>query len=76
MLPTRQTFDDIEAYGREQWLGELAQELKGKGNVVVFTIAGQPNTDERLKGMRDSLADKPGINFTEVIDVKGDALGL
>jgi len=23
-----QTFDDIEAYGREQWLGELAQQLK------------------------------------------------
>ncbi len=25
-----QTFDDIEKYGREQWLGELAQELKKK----------------------------------------------
>jgi RNA-directed DNA polymerase len=25
-----QTFDDIEAYGRERWLEELAQELKGK----------------------------------------------
>jgi RNA-directed DNA polymerase len=23
-----QTFDDIELYGRERWLGELAQELK------------------------------------------------
>jgi group II intron reverse transcriptase/maturase len=26
----RQTFADIEAYGRERWLGELAQELKEK----------------------------------------------
>ena len=25
-----QTFDDIEAYGVEQWLGELAEELKAK----------------------------------------------
>ncbi len=25
-----QEFDDIESYGREQWLGELAQELKEK----------------------------------------------
>lgn len=50
----------------------LADRLS-KGNVVVFTIQGQPNTDERMKGLRDSLADKPGINFGEVIDVKGDA---
>jgi ribose transport system substrate-binding protein len=53
--------------------GKRLSDRMSKGNVVVFTIAGQPNTDERLKGMRDSLADKPGINFTEVIDVKGDA---
>ena len=26
----RQTFDDIEAYGRERWLGELVLELKTK----------------------------------------------
>lgn len=26
----RQTFNDIEKYGRERWLGELAAELKGK----------------------------------------------
>ncbi len=25
-----QTFDDIESYGRERWLGELAQELKDR----------------------------------------------
>ena len=25
-----QSFEDIEAYGVERWLGELTQELKGK----------------------------------------------
>src|SRR6202171_395408 len=25
-----QTFEDIEAYGEEQWLGELAQELRSR----------------------------------------------
>ena len=25
-----QTFEDIEAYGLERWLGELTQELKGR----------------------------------------------
>ena len=34
--------------------------LGGKGNVVFFTIAGQANTEERLKGFKD-------------VDIKGDA---
>lgn len=53
--------------------GTRLADRMSKGNVVVFTISGQPNTDERLKGLRESLAYKPGINFAEVIDVKGDA---
>ena len=31
----------------------IAEKLNGKGNVVFFTIAGQPNTEERLKGFKD-----------------------
>jgi len=50
----------------------LVDKLGGKGNVVFFTIAGQPNTEERLKGFKDAFAAKPGINIVEVIDVKGD----
>lgn len=47
--------------------------LGGKGNVVFFTLAGQPNTEERLKGFKDVFAMQPGINIAEVIDIKGDA---
>lgn len=50
----------------------LADKLGGKGNVVFFTIAGQPNTEERLKGFKDAFASRPGINIVDVIDIKGD----
>jgi ribose transport system substrate-binding protein len=46
--------------------------LNGKGNVVFFTLAGQPNTEERLKGFKDAFASAPGIHIVDVIDVKGD----
>ena len=39
---------------------------------MVFTFAGQPNTDERLKGLKDALGAKPEIKIVDVIDVKGD----
>jgi len=51
----------------------LIEKLNGKGNVLVFTIAGQPNTEDRLKGLKDALAAKPGIKIIDVIDIKGDA---
>jgi ribose transport system substrate-binding protein len=47
--------------------------LGGKGNVVFFTIAGQANTEERLKGFKDIFATRPDIKITEVVDIKGDA---
>ncbi len=42
-------------------------------NLIVFTIKGQPNTDDRLTGLKNALAEKPGIKIADVIDVKGDA---
>ena len=51
----------------------IIAKLGGKGNVVFFTLAGQPNTEERLKGFKDAFAMQSGINITEVIDIKGDA---
>src|SRR6266513_148230 len=50
----------------------LAQELKGKGNVVVFTMPDQSNLQERLRGYREALARTPGIKITRVVDIQGD----
>jgi ribose transport system substrate-binding protein len=50
----------------------LAQELKGKGNVVVFTMPDQPNLQDRLRGYKDALAKTPAIKITRVVDIQGD----
>lgn len=50
----------------------LAQKLHGKGRVVVFSIPGQPNLDDRLKGYRDILADNPGIQIVGLVNTGGD----
>ena len=50
----------------------LAQELKGKGNVVVFTMPDQPNLQDRLRGYKDALANTPEIKITRVVDIQGD----
>lgn len=42
------------------------------GNIVVFTLAGQPNTEERLAGLKDALASKPNLKIMEVVDIKSD----
>ena len=50
----------------------LVAKLGGKGNIVVFTFAGQPNTEERLKGIKDVLSSHPDMKIVEVVDVKDD----
>lgn len=50
----------------------LIEQLHGKGNVVFYTIKGQPNLEERLKGYKDLLADHPQIKIVDVFDTKGD----
>jgi len=50
----------------------LAQELKNKGNVVVFTMPDQPNLQDRLRGYKDALARAPDIKITRVVDIQGD----
>ena len=49
----------------------VVEKLGGKGSVVFFTIAGQPNTEERLKGFKDVFSTQPGIKIAEVVDIKG-----
>jgi ribose transport system substrate-binding protein len=51
----------------------VIEKLGGVGNVVFFTLGGQPNTDERLKGFKDVFATRPNIKIAEVVDIKGDA---
>jgi ribose transport system substrate-binding protein len=51
----------------------VAASLSGKGNVVFFTMPGQPNLEERLKGYKDAFANYPGIKIVEVFDMKGES---
>jgi ribose transport system substrate-binding protein len=51
----------------------VAATLNGKGNVVFFTMPGQPNLEERLKGYKDAFANYPGIKIVEVFDMKGES---
>ncbi|MBV9087591.1 MAG: substrate-binding domain-containing protein, partial [Acidobacteriaceae bacterium] len=49
----------------------MISQLKGKGNVVVFTMPGQANLDDRLRGYRDTFASQQ-IKIDRVVDIKGD----
>ena len=49
-----------------------AKLLQGKGNVVVFTMPGQANLDERLNGYRFVFSEQPQIKIVDVVHIKGD----
>jgi ribose transport system substrate-binding protein len=51
----------------------VAEKLNGKGNVVIYTLAGQPNTEERLKGFKDVFSSHGDIKIVDVVDIKADA---
>lgn len=48
------------------------KELNGRGNVVVYTMPGQANLDERLHGYKDVFGENPGIKIVDTVDMKGD----
>jgi ribose transport system substrate-binding protein len=50
----------------------LAENLKDKGNVVVFTIPEQANLAQRMHGYSDVLANHSGLKVTQTVDMKGD----
>jgi ribose transport system substrate-binding protein len=50
----------------------VIEKLGGAGNVVFFTISGQPNMEDRLKGFKDMLGTRPNIHIIDVIDIKSD----
>jgi ribose transport system substrate-binding protein len=69
----RLTFIGTNNYVAGQMSGELlAKELNGKGSVVLFSIPGQENLDERMEGCKRVLARSPGIKILQVIDIAGD----
>jgi ribose transport system substrate-binding protein len=69
----RLLFIGTDNFKAGQMGGELlAKQLKGKGNVVVFSMPQQANLKERLRGYQDALANHPQIKITEVVDIKGD----
>ncbi len=50
----------------------LVKHLRLRGNVVVFTMPGQANLDERLRGYSDVLAAYPQVRIVEVVDIQGN----
>jgi ribose transport system substrate-binding protein len=52
---------------------ELVKLLNGHGNVVFFTMPGQSNLDERLKGYMDVLGTHTGIRMVDTVDIRGDS---
>ena len=51
----------------------LLDRLNGKGNIVFFSIPGQPNLEDRLKGYKEVFADKPGIKILDVVATGGES---
>lgn len=49
----------------------LVEKMHGKGNLMVFTIHGQPNTEDRLKGLKDAISSSQ-IKIVEEVDLSGD----
>jgi ribose transport system substrate-binding protein len=49
------------------------RKLGGKGNVIFFSMPGQPNLDDRLKGYIDIFEDHPQIKIVDVINIKGES---
>lgn len=69
----RLTFIGTNNYQAGQTGGEiLVKQLQGKGNVVVYTMPGQENLDERLEGYKRVLARSPSIKIVQIVDIAGD----
>ncbi|HEY9125534.1 MAG TPA: substrate-binding domain-containing protein, partial [Acidobacteriaceae bacterium] len=51
----------------------VVEKTGGRGNVVFYSMPGQPNLDDRLRGFKDVFASHPQMKIIDVIDIKGDA---
>lgn len=69
----RLSFIGTDNYEAGRMGGEfIGQSLKGKGNVVFFTLPGQTNLEGRFRGYMEILASYPHIAVQSVVDIKGD----
>ncbi|MGA2610012.1 MAG: substrate-binding domain-containing protein [Terriglobia bacterium] len=50
----------------------IAELVHGDGRVVLITIPGQLNADERVRGVTESFKKYPGIKISRTLDDKGD----
>lgn len=50
----------------------MATLLGGQGRVVIVTLPGQLNSEDRVRGVNDTLKKYPGIQVIQSIDGKGD----
>jgi len=62
--------DNLSA-GRES-LQRMAALLPAGGKIVVLTIPGQRNMDDRLAGAVDALKNFPALKITKILDDKGN----
>lgn len=46
--------------------------LVPRGNIVVITISGQHNLDDRVAGVADAMKNFPVLKVTKILDDKGD----
>lgn len=51
----------------------MADLLGGQGRILIIALAGQLNTDERVRGVNEALKKYQGIKIIQTIDDKGDA---
>jgi ribose transport system substrate-binding protein len=57
--------------------GQLtAEALHGKGKIVVTSMPGAHNLQERVRGVRAALASSPGIEIVQVLDTQGDTIAI
>jgi ribose transport system substrate-binding protein len=51
----------------------IAEVLKGHGDILLVTIPGQLNLEERVRGVNEALKKYPGIKIVQTIDDKGNS---
>ena len=51
----------------------IADILKGHGDILLVTIPGQLNLEERMRGVNEALKKYPGIKIVQTLDDKGNS---